>query len=365
MDTTCLQRTNAGTSTMVRGFFAGMKEAGCPVDYIPFQPPFAGLRQLGKIPQKMDTLLKDGIWTQKILPRKLAACGCQLFHAPYNHTPERIPIPFVVTILDLYIRKRPEAFTAWSVMQYVRSEKMLKNASGIFCISEFTRQELLHYCPEIDPDKTRVTHLAASRVYNPRTKEEVDAVLENLQIHGPYVLWVGTIEPRKNILEILQAVQQEPRLRNLQFVLVGKSGWVPEYAGKVDDVIAKTANFHKTGFISEESLAALYSGALAFLFPSHYEGFGLPVLEAMACGCPVIAAKGSSLDEICGGFAQQLDPEDPAVWVDALLSLLQDTGAVPHEAKILQDWASGFSWLNCAKEMFEAYTQILARTEQS
>ena len=359
LDTTCLQRTTAGTATMVRGFLTGMLEAELPVEYSYLAPPFAGLRNLGPGPRKVDTLVKDLIWTRKVLPRKLKKGTYDLFHAPYNHLPENIPLPFVVNVLDLYIRKHPEAFTPWAVKQYLRSEQMLQKAARLVCISEFTRHELLTLCPDLEAEKVKTVHLAPSHHFAPRSEEKVNHLRAAKGLEGPYVIWVGTVEPRKNIAEILEAVVKEPCLRDLQFVLVGRNGWVPSYVERVEKLVADHPNIHRPGFVSNEVLATLYSGAEALLFPSYYEGFGLPVLEAMACGCPVIAAEGSSLDEVCGGHAVQLEAENPEGWTDALLQLLAHPLRSPEKSQALQSWSATFSWTKSARKLYKIYSEVL------
>lgn len=359
IDTTCLQRTKAGTATMVRGFLSGMKEAELPVEYDCLHPPVTGLREWGTFPRKVDTLLNDVVWTNRVLPRRLKKGSYDLFHAPYNHLPESIPLPFVVNILDLYIRKHPETFTPWAVRNYQKSELRLKQAAGLICISEFTKRELLHYCPYLDPKKISTVHLAPADVYYPRSTSEVLQVREGLKLEGPYVIWVGTVEPRKNIAEILESVSREPSLQKVQIVLVGTNGWVPDYVERVDKLVKENKNIHRPGYVSNEKLAALYTDAEALLFPSYYEGFGLPILEAMACGCPVLASTGSSLDEVCNGHAVQLDAKQTDLWVDALLQVLDHPVRSSEKSLELQEWASTFSWMKSAQQLYKMYKEVL------
>jgi glycosyltransferase involved in cell wall biosynthesis len=237
----------------------------------------------------------------------------------------------------------------------------------VICNSESTRNDLCTAVPRLDPARVFVTRLAAADIFQPCSDgERLPAVRFRYGIPADsrYLLSVCTLEPRKNIELVIRSfvrLVSEHNLPDLRLVLTGTKGW------KFDGIFAQLAHANPvreriilTGYVPDEDLAPLYSGALAFVYPSLYEGFGLPPLEAMQCGTPVITANTSSLPEVVGDGGIMIDPHDGDGLCQAMLDLYQDgelRTALAHKALTR---AAGFSWQKCVTETLAVYRQAAA-----
>ncbi len=246
-----------------------------------------------------------------------------------------------------------------------RVYKSLHPGDWALAISESTKADLCEY-RGIDPARVFVTHLAADpELFNPCVDAgTVATIRERYGIpESAYILSVNTFEPRKNIDHAIRAfaqlVQQE-HMPGLNLVLVGGEGW--KYEGVLDAIQEAEAVRERiivAGYVRNEDLAALYSGALAFVYPSFYEGFGLPVLEAMQCGAPVIASNTSSLPEVVGNAGILLDPRDVNGMAHAMFELYRSSclrDALRTKGLVQ---AKKFSWERCTRETLTAYRMAL------
>jgi glycosyltransferase involved in cell wall biosynthesis len=296
--------------------------------------------------------------------------GSDIFHSPYLPLPRpatlaKLPRRFL-TVYDLIPIHFPHFFRAHVIRRMDRAFRSLAPDDWAICISQATRNDL---CDRfgIDPARTFVTHLAASSdLFHPCSdSRRISAVREKYGIpDAPYFLSLNTLEPRKNMdLAIRSFVRlvQEQRARDLCFVLVGTKGldW-EEIANTVSRAGWAREQIILAGYVADEDLAALYSGALAFVYPSLYEGFGLPPLEAMQCGVPVITSNTSSLPEVVGDAGIMLDPGDADGLSHAMCELygkpsLRETMRSKSLARAKQ-----FSWRRCARETIAAYKTALA-----
>ncbi len=237
----------------------------------------------------------------------------------------------------------------------------------LLSISDATKVDFCSHL-KIDPARVFVTPLAADPdlFYSVMAAEELARVRQKYAIkNAPYVLSLCTIEPRKNIDHLIRCyvrLMQEGQTPDLQLVLAGSKGW--DYAHIFQEIAGAEAfkdNIVVTGFVANEDLAALYSGALAFVYPSLYEGFGLPPLEAMQCGVPVITSNTSSLPEVVGDAGIMLDPHDADGLCAALLSLYQDADLRAQMSEKSLARAKLFSWHRCAEDTVRAYKTALGR----
>ena len=290
---------------------------------------------------------------------------CEVFHSPWFPVPKEVTAHqrtrAFLTIHDLIPELFPHLVTEGNILQHKRILESVTDRTYLLCASEATRRDLLGHCDTADPEKAFVTHWAASELFHPVAEPEtIERVRARYGIpSGPYMLSVSTLEPRKNIKALLHAwmevhAQDEPN--DLSLVLVGGKGW------DIDDVLALqrgsrvlSDKVHFTGYVDDRDLAALYSGALAFIFPSLYEGFGLPPLEAMQCGTPVICSNRSSLPEVVGDAGLLVDPDDIPGMVAAIRRLYQDAGLREHLGKMALGRSSQFSWQRCAEQTVGAY----------
>jgi glycosyltransferase involved in cell wall biosynthesis len=265
IDTTPLAQTRAGTARYLRGLLAHLDVPVKEVSY----PATSRLRSVAA----------DALW----YPR-LRVEGADLLHCPSFRGPFSSRVPLVVTVHDVAVLRRPEWFNRWT-RTYSRFAvpRVVRAASRILADSEFTKRELLDLL-EVDPGKIRVVPIGTEDVFT----------AEGEGADGDYALAVGTLEPRKNLARIAEAVEGELRI-------VGARGW-----GGVEP----PPNVVWLGDVDDEELARQYRGAHCLVYASLYEGFGLPVAEALSCGCPIVTSNGSSMEEIAGPDATYVDPLD-------------------------------------------------------
>jgi len=294
--------------------------------------------------------------------RALKEAGEGVFHGPNFYLPP-FAGPSVVTMHDLSVFKLPQYHPPERVRYMEREVKLaLKRASVLITVSEAARQELAAYF-NWPLERIQATPLASSPEFRPRTSADTASTMASLGLsHGDYALYVGTIEPRKNIAGLLAAYRGiAPELRRrYPLVLVGFSGWQNDAI--MDQLRAAEAEgwARYLGFAEKSQLPDLFAGARTFLFPSFYEGFGLPVLEAMASGVPVVTSTSSSLPEVAGGAALLVDPDDVGGMSAAFARALDDDEW--RGEAVVQGLANAtqFSWHNCATRTVAAYRKALS-----
>jgi glycosyltransferase involved in cell wall biosynthesis len=218
----------------------------------------------------------------------------------------------------------------------------------------------------IPETRIRVIYLAASEIYRPLPEAEREPVLARYGIGFPYLLYLGGFDCRKNVLDIVRAYAQvSDTLDDVRLVIAGRlphtdSAFAPD-PRRVSDELGLGERVHYAGWIAEEAKPALYSGALAFCFPSRYEGFGLPVLEAIACGTPAIIGSGSSLEEVGGAAALSVPPGDIDRLSEAMQQLVEDARLHERLSKAGLAHASRFSWKKTARKTRRVYEEVVGR----
>jgi glycosyltransferase involved in cell wall biosynthesis len=236
----------------------------------------------------------------------------------------------------------------------------------VLTISESTRRDLLGYRPDLAPERVVVTELAASdRFYPHRDPEEARAIRARYGVpEAPYFLSVATLEPRKNLQHVVRCFARwaaQEKVDDVNLVLVGEKGWgYEELMAEIETLGALRDRVIVTGRAEDEHLAALYSGGLAFAYLSHYEGFGLPPLEAMQCGVPVITSDRSSLPEVVGDAGLLLDPEDTDGLCAAFDRVWKDDDLRARMAAASLERARRFSWRRCLEDTLAAYRRAAA-----
>jgi alpha-1,3-rhamnosyl/mannosyltransferase len=208
------------------------------------------------------------------------------------------------------------------------------------------------------PAKIHPIYLGVSADYRPRSAEETQGVLaaQGL-VHGRYVLAVGTLEPRKNLIQGLRAFRRLPEAlrESMPFVIVGMKGWLTEGIEAEIAALATKGQVRPLGYLPDEALRHLYAGAAMLVYPSIYEGFGLPALEAMASGIPVITSDRSSLPEVVGDVGITVDPADDAGLAAAMHRLAEDPAERRDRAARGLERARAFTWARCAEETERVY----------
>jgi glycosyltransferase involved in cell wall biosynthesis len=283
-----------------------------------------------------------------------------VYHAP-NFLPLRFNGPTVITVHDLSFLRYPQTHPEERVrVMERRLPAAISTAAFILVDSEFVRKEVLEvYAPP--PEKVVTIYLGVSERFRPMSAEQTRPVLERHGLaHGRYVLSVGTLEPRKNLAGTLEAFSMLPEKVRSSFplVVVGMLGW------HVNDLSARLRRLtsdgcvRAMGYVPDDDLPYLYAGCAAFIYPSIYEGFGLPVLEALAAGVPVITSNRASLTEVAGDHAVTLDPHDFPSLSEALYKALQSDGVAGAQERRVA-WARTFNWKRCAEQTAAIYRRAL------
>lgn len=288
------------------------------------QKTFANLESL-QITLRRKRELWTPLWDQIILPLTLRKDDIDLFFSPYDKGPIFTGIPFIITIHDTipYFFPEEKMRLVRRIFYTLFRKVVMRKASLIFTVSEHSKRDILRLWG-VSEDKIRVVPNGIAYIFKPQSFEKVIRVKERYGIRGEYVLYVGNFKPHKNLLSLLEAFAILPgEIRmNYNLVMVGKKD---RYAFGIEER-AKDLGIKDrlvfTGYVDDEVLPALYTGAKVFTFPSLYEGFGLPPLEAMACGTPVISSKTSSLPEVIGDAGIMVDPEKPVEMAEAIRILL-------------------------------------------
>ena len=292
--------------------------------------------------------------------RGLRRHAIDVYHEP-NYVPIGYDVPVVASVHDLSWLRYPQTHPRDRVRWLERGmPRVVERAAAIIVDSEFVRQEVLASLG-VAPARVHAIHLGVSQQFRPRGEPETRAVLQALDLaHGGYVLSVGTIEPRKNVGHVLAAYARLPEALRARYPLViaGARGWRAADLERNLHALAAAGRVRFLGDVPDADLPALYSGAAAFVFASKYEGFGLPPLEAMASGVPVLVSDRASLPEVVGDAARLIDPEQPEDTARRLEELLGDSDARSLLARRGIERAARFTWEACARATLDVYRSI-------
>lgn len=240
-------------------------------------------------------------------------------------------------------------------------KKSCRNADHIITVSEFSKSEMIRYLQVPEDKVTVIPNAVDHTIYHPGYKKsQIQKVLDKYGIQNDYLLYLGTIEPRKNLERLIGAYYRIFRERKAlpQLVLAGKKGWLCEGIYKKVQKLHLENKVLFTGYIDPEDSPALMCGAKAFIFPSLYEGFGMPPLEAMACGTPVIVSKTTALAEVAGSAGITVDPEKEEDICRAVKKLLDDQEYRERLGKHALEQAKKYTWANAAKMLMDVYKKV-------
>ncbi|MDW8069111.1 MAG: glycosyltransferase family 1 protein, partial [Anaerolineae bacterium] len=295
---------------------------------------------------------------QWVIPRILRRLQAGLYHSPYYLMPYRPGVPTVLTVYDVIPLKFPAQSTFQARMLFRWTMGMALHAARlVVAISEATHRDLAQHF-SVAPERMRVTPLAADPVFSPRPLAEVDALRRRYGLPESFVLYVGSNKPHKNLARLVEAWAQTTD-SGICSTLVIAGPWDPRYPEprrRAEQLGLE--NIRWLGPIPEADLPALYSAATLFVFPSLYEGFGLPVLEAMACGLPVVCSHTSSLPEVAGDAALLVDPADIRALAAAIERALADeTLRATLQARGLER-ARSFTWEDTAQRTREVWGAV-------
>ena len=308
---------------------------------------------------RAETVYRDLVWTHLILPCLALREKVDVLHMPANVIPVFSPCPTVVTIHDTTVLQAPNRFTFWH-RTYSRIFVPLsaKRASKVLADSEHSKRDIVRLFG-VSPRKVEVVYLGASPEFRQILENEVAVVKRKYDL-ASFILTVGTLEPRKNVERLLQAFAVlRARESSYQLVHAGPRGWLFNDIMKEVERLGLQSTVRFLGGVPLEDLVGLYNAASVFVYPSLYEGFGLPVLEAMTCGCPVITSNVSSLPEVAGGAGILVDPYDVRQIAEAIREVLEDETRAQAMRQRGLERAKLFSWEQCAQETLSVYQQVL------
>jgi glycosyltransferase involved in cell wall biosynthesis len=347
IDTSAIYTSQAGIARYVRELLKALPqvdgrqhqyyECGWPVSNFGFRQPQRALR----------TLYRELWWAKMIAPRLLAKQGVELFHTTGSVMVEPpAGIRHVVTLNDVAVLRYPERFRRWLRRSAIRSFRKLAHADRIICISQFTANEAME-----------LLHLPAGQidvVYDAGSLEARDERAPSFHVPPEFFLFVGSLEPGKNLSLLRDAyLTAETRGQSLPPLLIAGARWEG-----VRGEGTPPGGWQYLGRIPDEHLIYLYRRALALVFPSKYEGFGLPIVEAMGLGCPVICSRVASLPEVAGdaAFFADLTAES---YCDALRALASDSARRSELVARGLEQAQKFSWTKCAAETVAVYDRAV------
>jgi glycosyltransferase involved in cell wall biosynthesis len=339
---------------------------------------------LGKVNQFIDYLHKHNFRKTKNLKevslfftnrsfRSLCSenlTGGGVYHSPYHEIPNLVheakSLKRILTVNDLIPVLYPQYFIKPQLKDFFKALDSIRPDTWITCISHSTKNDLCNHLKHLDSERVFVTHLAASDNFYPcQDSAEITRVKKRYKIpDSPYILSLSNLEPRKNINQVIRCfarlVQQE-KLEDVSLVLAGKRAW------SYDKIFAEIEQYQElkgriivTGFVDDADLAPLYSGAMMFVYPSLYEGFGLPPLEAMQCGVPVITSNNSSLPEVVSDAGIMVDSLDADALCQSMLDIYCDSSLRESMSEKSIARARLFSWDNCARDTIEIYKKALS-----
>lgn len=298
------------------------------------------------------------LWEQAIQPFTLGRYD--LYHAMAFVAPVLLHTPMVVTVYDLTFMRYPERLTT-ARRRYLQMFTALtcRRAKRILAISQSTADDLTNLLG-IPANKIDVTPLGYdAQRFRPYTPDEIEAFRMRRGLPERFWLFVGTLEPRKNLVTLLRAYAQLPTREQVPLILGGGKGWMVD---EIFDTIADYGLGDKVthvGFIPTADLPLWYNSAEVFVYPSVFEGFGLPVLEAMACGTPVITSNVSSLPEVAGDAGLTLSPHDVTAWADALSQAYNDPIWRDTAREQGLERAQQFTWARTAQLTVESYRRAI------
>ena len=294
------------------------------------------------------------MWTQFALPFHLffEKNKPNVFFSPSHYAPRYSLVPYAMSVMDLSYLYFPELFNKNDLYQLTNWTKYsVKNAKRVFTISNYSRDDIIKKY-NIEPEKVIVTYPGIKPVEDIKSR---DLNMDKFGIKGDYILFVGTLQPRKNIVRLIEAVS---KIKDINLVIVGKKGW------QYEEILSAPKDFNIEDrvrfldFIEDKDLPMLYKNAVCFVLPSLYEGFGLPVLEAMSYDCPVLTSNVSSLPEAGGDAAIYFNPEDAYDISEKIEKVVSSPKLREEMIEKGRKQIKKFSWKKSAEETLNVLKEI-------
>jgi glycosyltransferase involved in cell wall biosynthesis len=304
---------------------------------------------------RLRTLGRDLWWHQVGVTRAAREAGARVLHLPGGLGPIRRTFPTVLTIHDLTVLRFPELFTPW-FRHYSRAvlPPLARSADVVIADSRSTAADIVQQLG-VPNQRVRVVSIGVDARFLPATPAQREAIRQRFGLPGDFVLTVGSLEPRKNLPRLIAAIdalRRSPECRDITLVHAGPPGWMMNGA-------ASSPGVRLLGYVATDDLPLLYSAARVFAYPSLYEGFGLPVLEAMACGCPVVTSNVSALPEIALGVAELVDPYSVAAIADGVKTLWTESAERRAQRTARgRERAREYTWERTARETAAVYEAL-------
>ncbi len=300
---------------------------------------------------------------QYYFPENSKLNSIDIFHVPQNGIGlcENMKCKKIATIHDLIPYIMPETVGRGYLLKFLKDvPKVIDLSSSLITVSEWSKQDILKFFP-IDKDKIYVTPLAADDKYRPLDKEKcIELLSKAYNIKSPFILYIGGFSPRKNVKALITAFSKIYKELNSEYslVIVGATKDQGQYLSEFSTNLELASKIIFTGFVPEEHLPMLYNGCDAFVYPSLYEGFGLPPLEAMNCGTPVITSNLTSIPEVVGDAGILIDPYSEEELKTSIVKLLNDENLRKEYSLRGLARAKGFSWKKTAERTLDVYKKI-------
>ncbi len=300
------------------------------------------------------------LWEQLAAPVYCRSGQVDVVHGPVNVVPLAGRVPGIATIHDLAFLAYPEQYPSIQ-RRYLKTMTRLsaRHARRVITVSEFTRQDVISRL-DVPDDRVTAVPNGVDPSFFPRTATvELERFRREYRLPDQFLLFVGTLQPRKNLIGLLRAFATIPKPARVPLYVVGAPGWMYHdiYAEVSQLGIANEVHF--PGYAASGTLPLWYSASTAFVYPSFYEGFGLPVLESMACGTPVVASNRTSLPEVVGDAGLLVDPDDTEEIAGALETILNDENQRRELAARALKRAARFTWNRTARETVAVYRQVV------
>lgn len=312
---------------------------------------------------RLETLRHDIWWTQTAVVRAARRTGAELLHVPSLGAPVRSAIPLVVTIHDLSVLRFPDKFSRWfRTWTALTLPRIVARAALVITDSQASRDDLLERWHSLEARVAVVPLGIPPRDASWLTAERVERLRRTYGLDAPFVLTVGSLEPRKNVPRLLRAIHQLRSVhdtRDVQLVHAGPRGWLDDEVHATVASLGLATAVRFIGYVQESDLPALYQMARVTAYPSTFEGFGLPIVEAMASGCPVVTSRVSSMPEVAGGAAILVDPMDVDDIANAIRSLWLDKSLRLHQRKLGITRAADLSVEKMAAGTLAAYSGLV------
>ncbi|MGI4789437.1 MAG: glycosyltransferase family 4 protein [Janthinobacterium lividum] len=372
IDARTLSGRFTGDRTYWRGLIGGLAAIDTVNEYVLYtRGPVEGELPPGLGPnfiwREIARPASDALWMLLAFPLALKADKIDVAHTQYNIPLLGSPCPVVTTVHDVSFRVHPDLFLPkdrWILNTLV--PRSMQKAAAIVAVSESTRRDILRFYKTIPKEKVHVILEAAGPQYRiPEGGQETARLTANKALElddKPYLLAVGVLQPRKNLELLLDAfalLKLGPSPPPHRLIIAGKRGWLDDTDAQMAALPeAVTRDIVLAGYVADADLPTLYGGADALCYPSRYEGFGLPPLEAMACGCPVLCSRSSSLPEVVGDAGILLPADNSHAWAHALERLLSSPTVLARWRERGPERAAQFSWEKTARETLLVYEEI-------